>query len=392
MKFATSPQAIKAFDMLTGVQSFFADHLTRCHRELCNNHPETFSYRRVGFEKKQWQRNQGKNGGGFRLQGQGLERSDITKTANLPLFNRASINFSQVHYEQDESKKLESATAVSTIIHPHQASQPSVHIHTSYTELKNQSFSFRVMADLNPSFNEDFYRETFASRLRSASGEFEELGVSQGNAYFNIPFLNMTRGVSHFYLENLLIDKDFNKSLCFAESFTKTMMQTYCDILLKSFSVTPPAIEKARTPVDLTIAGSNSSQIAYHSAYFAQVLLLDRGTTSGLLAHDQNDVGIMGSIPAILDLSLLEKWTQTVLEDQPIQKKLLTNLIDAASADRFRLDESSFSQSGRHYCFVDEEVKSTFAQVAREFYTETPEALKFQAKGFTLPETYTNHK
>ena len=38
-------------------------------------------------------------------------------------------------------------------------------------------------------------------------------------------------------------------------------------------------------------------QLAYHTRYFYQVLLLDRGTTAGLLVHDDNDVGTLGSLP-----------------------------------------------------------------------------------------------
>jgi len=32
----------------------------------------------------------------------------------------------------------------------------------------------------------------------------------------------------------------------------------------------------------------------------------DRGTTSGLLVHDENDVGILGSLPSHVDKKLLE--------------------------------------------------------------------------------------
>ena len=56
--------------------------------------------------------------------------------------------------------------------------------------------------------------------------------------------------------------------------------------------------ETLRVPV---LDEATAQQLAYHTLYFFQVLTLDRGTTSGLLVHDQNDLGIMGSLPAWVD-------------------------------------------------------------------------------------------
>ena len=77
----------------------------------------------------------------------------------------------------------------------------------------------------------------FDKTLQNLSTKRYEEGSKEGDKYFNIPVLDRTRGVSHFYL--------------------------------------------------------------------FQVLTLDRGTTSGLLIHNQNDVGIMGSLSLYINKVLL---------------------------------------------------------------------------------------
>ena len=42
------------------------------------------------------------------------------------------------------------------------------------------------------------------------------------------------------------------------------------------------------------------------------MLSLDRGTTHGLLAHSDNDVGTLGSIPPVLNREILAEWTRLV--------------------------------------------------------------------------------
>ena len=116
-------------------------------------------------------------------------------------------------------------------------------------------------------------------------------------------------------------------------------------------------------------------QIEYHTVYFFQVLTLDRGTTSGLLIHNQNDVGILGSIPSEVNRDLLIGWKQKV---SPLHSSLVDLLVDG-------LPEGSIVT-------VDEKVKKTLAQNVREFYQKYPEALKEQAKGFTVPDTVGNHQ
>ena len=83
----------------------------------------------------------------------------------------------------------------------------------------------------------------------------------------------------------------------FAELFGKGVIDSYLEILQSALATYPDADDAAR-----------AEQLAYHTLYLFQVLTLDRGTTSGLLVHDQNDLGIMGSLPARVDRDLLASW------------------------------------------------------------------------------------
>ena len=68
-------------------------------------------------------------------------------------FNRASINVSQVQYENLPDKRLNAATAL-TIIHP--ANLCTIHSYAyQLDELKSGKGTWRIMADLNPSIASD---------------------------------------------------------------------------------------------------------------------------------------------------------------------------------------------------------------------------------------------
>ena len=116
----------------------------------------------MSFEKTEWLRDGGQHGGG--------NRYSLPESA---MFNRASVNVSQVHYDDMPEKKLGSATAISTIIHPQNPHAPSVHIHISWTEMKGQgdaalSGYWRIMADLNPSVVHSEYRDEFEQCMRTS--------------------------------------------------------------------------------------------------------------------------------------------------------------------------------------------------------------------------------
>ena len=45
---------------------------------------------------------------------------------------------------------------------------------------------------------------------------------------------------------------------------------------------------------------------------------MDRGTTAGLLVHEQNDMGILGSLPPQVDKNLLSSWGSRLTTPQDV--------------------------------------------------------------------------
>ena len=341
MIMAKSANAIKAYQLVSILQKRFVDKLNFLSSTLGEN---------KNFEKVVWFRDNGIHGGGNRFEA----RDNV-------LFNTASVNVSQVHYDEDETKSLQSATAISTIIHPKNPNVPSIHIHISLTCLRDGSSYWRVMADLNPSLQNDEDKEVFNNSLKELSNETYEEGIKQGDKYFFIPALNKHRGVCHFYLENYKTQNESDDFL-FAQNFGEGIIDTYINIIENAF--------KTRTKFSVQ---DIKKQLDYHTIYLFQVLTLDRGTTSGLLVHNQNDIGIMGSLPSFVNKSLLKSWIQKV--EKP-QDELVNALVEAIKDDGM----------------INASIKEKLASRVREHYKNHPQALKYQASGNTIPNTVNNHK
>ena len=339
---AQSHQAAEAIALVEGLQAYFVNKLNTVSKTLGENKP---------FSEVEWMRDGGKHGGGTRYEAQ-----------DEKLFNRGSVNVSQVHYDDNPKKQLGSATAVSTIIHPNNPHVPSMHMHISWTQMRDGKGYWRVMADLNPSLKNEEDKASFDSILESASGKYYEEGKEQGNKYFDIPVLERTRGVSHFYLENFNTG-DFDADYAFAKDMGEKIVDTYIEIITKNI----------KNYTDVSDA-QKEEQLAYHTLYLFQVLTLDRGTTSGLLVHDQNDIGILASIPAYINRDLLQTWVEKMPKPQD---ELVLALLDALPKD--------------NPTPVEEETKQKLASAVRKHYKKNKEALSMQASGGIIPPTVKNH-
>ncbi|MCA9705828.1 MAG: coproporphyrinogen III oxidase [Myxococcales bacterium] len=340
--YARSDRATRARALVEGLQRRFGDQLEARSRALGTDRP---------FEEVEWLRDEGRHGGGMRR-----------ATGDTPVFDRGSVNVSQVHYDDDPTRPLASATALSTIIHPRSPHAPSIHMHFSWTELRDGSGYWRLMADLNPAIPYEEDARAFGRMLREAAPEQYEHAAAQGDRYFYIPALERHRGVSHFYLEGYRTD-DPAADEALVRRVGEAAIDHYCALL-------PRALE--RHP-DVT-AEDRARQLEYHTIYLFQVLTLDRGTTSGLLVHDQNDVGIMGSLPSHVDRARLASWRDRV----PAPQGELVDALVAALPDR-------------HPSPVTVAAKQALAQAVRQHYRAYPEALALQAAGDVIPPTVANH-
>lgn len=344
--FASAPSAQRARDLVESLQSRLVAALESAAQSVGDD---------TAFEATHWLRDEGRHGGGMRM-----------GTADTKVFNRASVNVSQVHYDDLPDKRLASATALSAIVHPAAPRAPSVHMHISWTHLRDGSGYWRMMADLNPSNPVAEDKASFAAALEAVVPEHYAYAAQQGDRYFDVPALGRTRGVTHFYLEGYKSD-DPEADLALAERFGVAAIDAYKAVLTRALG---------REPLDSAAA---DKQLAYHTLYAFQVLTLDRGTTSGLLVHDQNDVGTLGSLPARLDARLMASWIDEVPEAQaPLVRAIAERL--AASANE------------RGVCVVDDAVKQALADIVRDFYRANPAALELQARGDVVPPTVANHR
>lgn len=338
-----SPRALRARALVLDLQARLVDRLEEVARALGRSQP---------FHEIAWLRDDGRHGGGQRR-----------STAGGPVYDRASVNVSVVHYDDEPHRRLGSATALSAIVHPAHPRGPSMHVHTSWTELRDGEGTWRVMADLNPAIPDEGARERFREALRRAAPDLFAEASAQGDRYFRIPALDRHRGVAHWYLEGHRTS-DPEADLALARRVEEAAVDTYGAILRD-------ALVGAGEPT----AGERAAQLAYHTLYLFQVLTLDRGTTSGLLVHDQNDVGILGSLPGHVDPELLASWASRVPAPQDqLVRALVEALPDASPAP------------------VDDDVKRAFAAAIRRHYAAHPEALALQARGDTIPPTVANHR
>jgi len=338
---AQSPTSTEAYSLVGNLQKYFVtklDALSDSYGE--GRHAESVI----------WFRDEGRHGGGVRLEGDD-ER----------IFNRASVNISQVHYDDSPEKKLAAANAISTIIHPKNPHAPSIHMHISWTEMRDGRGYWRMMADLNPSIENQEHTEIFTQTLQKASGDLFKHGFAQGERYFNIPALGRHRGVSHFYLENFN-SGDAKSDSALAKQLGEAVIDTYIDLVSQSLTC------------KVSLADERA-QLEYHTLYLFQVLTLDRGTTSGLLVHDQNDIGILGSIPKYVDSELLASWEARV---QKPQDALVRDLVACLG-------------NGKNV-LVDETMKLKLANAVRSHYKRYPEALSMQASGDVSVPTVKNHR
>ena len=340
MNMSKSQDAMKAYEIVRALQKRFVDKLDNLSAEFGEN---------KRFQELNWLRNNGVCGGGSRFEA----RDEV-------LFNTASVNVSQVHYDEDLNKSLQSATAISTIIHPKNPNVPSIHIHISLTNFKDGNSYWRIMADLNPSLENMEDKKIFDDSLKLITKENYEEGTKQGEKYFFIPALNRHRGVTHFYLENYKTE-DKQKDFEFALDFGKTVIDTYINIISNALKT-----RQTFSVYDI------KKQLDYHTLYLFQVLTLDRGTTSGLLIHNENDVGIMGSLPKFVNKKLLISWLENMEE---VQKTLLASIINS-------IDDNGV---------INTQTKEKLAQVVRNHYKMNPDALKYQASGTVIPNTVNNH-
>lgn len=327
--------------LVSQLQARFVERLEKLHKESGSGKEKRI------FEKVTWQRDGGKHGGGMRFQ-----------TEDNDTFARASVNFSQVYYDDMPEARVDSATALSVILHPKNPYAPSLHFHISYMQPREGKPYWRMIADLNPAIQNPSATVKFENALKGVvPPRLYPIAKDFGDAYFYIPALKRFRGVSHMFIAKLddqvMAPPDAFK---LAKDLGEATIDIYAKIVEEAVQSHP---EKSLTRLDM------ADQLNYHTLYMFQVLTLDRGTTHGLLAHSDNDVGTLGSLPNVISSEMLQTWTSLLPEPQDDLLREIVEALPPAKEGTVRLTPES---------------RAALAKVVREHYTKHPEATKLQAK------------
>lgn len=334
----------------------------------------------------------GGEGGGFRLS-VGAEDADAVR-----FLNTASVNVSTV--VSNHSGKRRHITALSMIFHPAPAYLPSFHLHAS-CELTEPTSpggeaqrKWRLMADLNPSNPSTSGRvdaTLFNRAAERALPDAEERALARraGDRYFQIPALGRRRGIAHLYLEQSTREPGdatgegckSSPSLCHridlcekAHTFCEAMIGGYLEMIRAGIrervvADRPADILDPQDSEHSLVFGSRferDMQSYYHSLYIMQVLLLDRGTSVGLMAHKDNAVGVLKSLPSTFSLPAAAA----------IAGKFRGSL--GGLADRVIRVLKSAKDPGR----ITDRDRRELASVVREYFLRRPGILGLQAPLF----------
>jgi len=281
-----------------------------------------------------WECDKDKHGGGKRYEAR-----------DKSLFNQASIHVSELDYEDGKNKTLESASVCSATIHPDNPHVPSLHFSASWEKMKEEKGCWHLIADLNPSIlNESTLDQNiFCETLKKATGKLYDDGSVEGDIYFNIPVLRRHRGVSHYNLENYNTGT-FEEQKAFILAFYESLIDRYISIFSAKLMLKPTYTEEKK-----------EEQLAYHTLYLFQVLTEDRGTRTALLEHDQNDLGVLASLPSYINRNILSLWG----EKMTVPQDLLLNQI-------LKILPKSVPTP------IDEKCKKLLANTIRKHYKKYP--------------------
>jgi len=322
---AQSEEAKEADLLLSGLQVYYVSKLNA----LALQFGEGKSCKAVI-----WECDKSKHGGGKRYE-----------TRDRSLFDQASVNVSGVHYEDVKNRALDVASVFSATIHPDNPHVPSMHISVSWEKMKEEKGSWHLVADLNPSIlNESTCdKNIFSETLKKETGQFYVEGTEQGEMYFNIPVLGRHRGVSHYYLE-AYHSGSFEEDKALMLQIAESVFNSYLEIMVAKLREQPTFTQEKK-----------EEQLAYHTLYLFHILTLDRGTVKGLLEHDQNDLGILASLPSHINRDILSLWVEKMPAPQDLLLKQILKILPKGVPTP-----------------VDEKCKKLLANTIRKHYKKYP--------------------
>lgn len=216
------------------------------------------------------------------------------------------------------------------------------------------------MSSLSPVFEFPNDTKTFKATINSCTREcIAKDAIEFGDKYYYMEPFGRTRGSSHMFIPYIECNKpghmtDF-VALGLTESMAKRTIYEYGRFMQRTLDEHRP---KTLTEEDY------AAQLEFHTVYFFQILVLDCVTTSFLLSHADNDIGILGCLPKRIDGALLTSWKEKIGEPQTI---LLDSLIEC------------LPNKGEGVSEITYETRADLAKAVRAYYREDLERLKGQA-------------
>ncbi len=327
MKISAQSEEAKEVNLLfSGLQVYFVSKLNA----LALQFGEGKSCKSV-----MWECEKGKCGGGKRYEAK-----------DKALFNHASIDVSEIHYEDKKNKTLESTSVdYNATIHPDNPHIPSLHLSVSWEKIKEEKACWHLIADFNPSILNEaaLDQNIFSETVKKLTGRFYEEGILNGDTYFYISEAGRHRGVSHYYLKNYSTG-NFEEEKAFIFAFYESLIDCYLSIFSAKIMLQPTYTEEKK-----------EEQLAYHTLYLFHVLTRDRGTRSALLDHDQNDVGILASLPSHINRDILSLWVEKMTAPHDLLLKQILKVLPKVVPTP-----------------VDEKCKKLLANTIRKHYKKYP--------------------
>jgi len=245
------------------------------------------------FATDNWKRNDIRGGDG----GGGATRI----LANGEIFEKAGVNFSQVHghVSADFAEKLGAAkqelpffaTGISLVIHPRSPMIATTHANWRYLELGDKAW-FGGGSDLTPYYLEDSDAVHFHKVLKSVcalhSPDYYKRFKKWCDEYFYLPHRGETRGIGGIFFDHLGRNDGANheKLLTFVKDLGFAFTEQYVPIVERRMSTPYGDHERA-------------FQLVRRGRYVEFNLLYDRGTHFGLQTGGRTESILMSLPPEV---------------------------------------------------------------------------------------------
>ena len=221
--------------------------------------------------------------------------------ANGDVFEKAGVNFSQVHghVSADFAEKLGAAkqelpffaTGVSLVVHPRSPMIPTTHANWRYLELGDKAW-FGGGSDLTPYYLEDSDAVHFHSVLKSVcashSPEYYQRFKKWCDEYFYLPHRGETRGIGGIFFDYLGRDDgaSHEQLLAFVKDLGFAFTEQYVPIVERRMHTPYGEHERA-------------FQLIRRGRYVEFNLLYDRGTHFGLQTGGRTESILMSLPPEV---------------------------------------------------------------------------------------------